>query len=161
MLAHWLSVVHVVRQPVPEQAYPLQEVVVGVAHAPLPSHLRAGVTVPSAQLAAAHATDVDANTQEVPVPSHALPQVPAAHAGRPPRGVCPAGSVEQWPTALARSQAWQEPAQAESQQTPSTHCPDVHWVALVHLLPFPTLPQELFTHGCAWQSLSLAQVVAH
>ena len=37
----------------------------------------------------------------------------------------------------------------------------MHWPALVHLLPFPTLPQEVFTHGCPWQSLSLAHVIEH
>lgn len=151
----------VVRQPVPEQANPLHEVIVAGVHAPLPSHLRAGVTVPSVQLAAPHMTDVDANTHDVPVPSHALPQVPGTHAVRLPCGACPAPSVVQWPMEPARSQAWHEPVHAESQHTPSTHCPDVHCPALVHLLPFPTLPQEPFTHGCPWQSVSVPHVVAH
>ena len=84
VLAHCVSVVHVVRQPVPEHAKPLHDVIVAAVHAPLPSHLRVGVTVPSVQLAAPQVTDVDANTQPVPVPSHALPQVPAAHAVRVP-----------------------------------------------------------------------------
>ena len=61
----------------------------------------------------------------------------------------------------ARSHAWHDPPQAESQQTPSTHDPDVHCPALVHLLPLPTLPQEPFTHGWPWQSLSVLHVVAH
>lgn len=156
-----MSPVHVVRQPAPEHANPLQEVVVAFEQAPLPSHFRAGETVPSVQLAAAQVTDVDANTQELLAPSHALPQVPVAHAARLPCGVCPAGSVVQWPTEPARSQAWHEPPQAESQQTPSTHCPDVHCPVPVHLLPIPTLPQELLTHGCPWQSLSAPQAFEH
>lgn len=153
--------VQFVRQPLPEQAKPLHDVIVAAVHAPLPSHLRVEVTVPSVQLAAPQVTDVDANTQPVPVPSQALPQVPAAHAARVPWGTCPAASVAQWPTEPARSQAWQEPLQAESQQTPSTHCPDVHCPALVHLLPLGILPQEVFTQGCPWQSLSVAQTVEH
>ena len=95
MLAHCVSVLHVVRQPVPEHANPLHEVMVAAGHAPLPSHFRAPVTVPSVQLAAPQVTDVEANTHEVPVPSHELPQVPAAHAVRVPWGACPAASVVQ------------------------------------------------------------------
>lgn len=116
MLAHWPSPAQAVRQADPEHAYPLHEDVVAAAQAPLPSHLRAAVTVPSVQLAAAQTTDVAANTQEVAVPSQALPQVPGTQPARPPRGDWPAASVVQWPVDPARSQAWQEPPQAESQQ---------------------------------------------
>ncbi len=95
MVAHWASVVHVVRQLAPEHANPLHDVIVAATHTPLPSHFRADVTRPSVQLAAPQLTEVDANTQPVPVPSHELPQVPAAHAVRLPCGACPAGSVVQ------------------------------------------------------------------
>jgi hypothetical protein len=41
----------------------------------------------------------------------------------------------QKPTVPARLQAWQAPAQPVLQHTPSTHCPDAHWLAAVQPLP--------------------------
>jgi hypothetical protein len=99
-------------------------------------------------------------THEALVPSHRLPQVPAAQAARPFRGVWFAASVVHFPVDPARSQAWHEPPQARSQQYPSTQFPDEHCTGAVHLLPFATFPHEPATHGWPWQSASVTHVVA-
>jgi hypothetical protein len=71
----------------------------------LPSQLTAGVELPFVHFAAPHDTVVAANEQAVLVPSQRLPQVPAAQAGRPPRGACPAGSTEHFPIEPVKSHA--------------------------------------------------------
>jgi hypothetical protein len=90
--------------------------VVAVGHAPKPSQLTAALTVPPEQLAAPHDVVFGAKTHEVLVPSHRLPQVPAAQAARPLRGVWFAASVVHFPIDPARSHAWQDPPHARSQQ---------------------------------------------
>jgi hypothetical protein len=45
------------------------------------------------------------------------------------------------PRALGRAQVWQGPAQAFSQQTPSTQAPLWHWSPAVQSWPLPRLPQ--------------------
>jgi hypothetical protein len=44
-------------------------------------------------------------------------------------GSVPAGSGRQRPALVGRLQAWQVPSHADSQQVPSTHWPEAHWLA--------------------------------
>jgi hypothetical protein len=119
------------------------------------------LTTPPEQLAAPQDVALGAKAHEVLVPSHRLPQVPAAQAARPLRGVWFAARVVHFPIEPDRSQAWQAPPHARSQQVPSTQFPEVHCPADVHVLPFATFPHEPATQGCPWQSASVVHVVAH
>jgi hypothetical protein len=154
-------VAHVVLQLDPKQPKPPHDSCDGVEQAPPPLQDTEVLTTPSLQVACPQETVGSANTQAALTPLQRLPQVPAAHAARPLRGVWPAGSVAQMPAEPERSHAWQEPVHGESQQKPSTQFPDTHWVALVQRLPLPTLPHEPPTQGWPWQSASVVQVVPH
>jgi hypothetical protein len=109
-------------------------VVVGVEHAPAPSHVAADVAMPIEQLAAAHATELPGNAHAVAfVPSHCPLQVPApVHAIREPCGA-PVVTVLQVPMLPARSHASHWPAHAPLQQTPSTQWPLVQASAPLQL----------------------------
>jgi hypothetical protein len=74
------------------------------------------LAVPPEQLAAPQDVVLEAKTHEVLAPSQRLPQVPAAQAARPLRGVWFAARAMHFPIDPARSHAWQEPPHAESQQ---------------------------------------------
>jgi hypothetical protein len=52
------------------------------------------------------------------------------------------------------AQLRQAPAQALSQHTPSTHCPDLHSLALPQLCPFCLGPQVRFTQAMPWSHSS-------
>ena len=131
-----------------------------MGQAPIPLHVTAAVAMPAAHRAAPQEVVFGAKTQVVLVPLQRLPQVPAAHAGRPLRGAWSAANGVHFPSDPARSHAWHDPPHAVSQHRPSTQLADTHWLPAVHLLAFGTLPHEPITQGCPWQSPSTVQVVA-
>jgi hypothetical protein len=72
----------------------------------------------------------------------------------------PAETIVHLPSEPTRAQLRQPPVQALSQQTLSTHWPDLHSLACAHGCPFCFGPQLWFTHPIPGaQSLSLAQTV--
>ena len=134
------SAVHVVRHAVPPvlQVYFPHEPVVGAAHAPAPSHRRAGVNVEPLQVAAAH-TVLLTYLRQAPAPLQvpSLPQVDAAAIGHcdATRGAAPAAIGEHVPTFPVRVHAPQPPSHALSQQTPLMQNPLAHWLPDVHEVP--------------------------
>jgi hypothetical protein len=67
----------------------------------------------------------------------------------------------QCPSALCKAQLRQAPVHALSQQTPSTHCFDWHWLAVVHVEPSCFSPQDPPMHVFGeMQSLSAVHLVA-
>jgi hypothetical protein len=74
-----------------------------------------------------------------PAPSHlpVLPHVEAAWGGQKAAGAAvPAGASVQVPVP-ERLQTWQAGHEAEPQQTPSTHMPEVHWLAVAAVQAVP------------------------
>jgi hypothetical protein len=92
------SVAQVVAQAVPAHAYGAHKVGVVVVQLPVPSQLSFGVAPPAAQAAAAHS------------PSGSEPPAIGAQ-------------VPLGPPVLLATHAWQAPAHAVSQHTPSTQLP--------------------------------------
>ena len=86
--------------------------------------------------------------RQAPLPSH-LPSVP--HDAAPVSLHLPWGSMApratflHWPSELCSEQLWQAPVQAVSQQTPSTHWPELHCAAVVQGEPINFLPHDPFT----------------
>jgi hypothetical protein len=112
-----------------------------VLQPPTPSQLPPADATPALQLAAPHAVDVLANVQVARwVPSHRPRHVASveapAHAAWPACGA-PTMAV-QTPREPATLHASQLPAQAPSQQTPSTQFPVAHCAALVQAPPADT-----------------------
>jgi hypothetical protein len=148
---------HVVRQAVGPQMYCMHEAVLGPTQVPAPSQVLGGVYV---------ATEHDSGAQVVPrihrrqppapsqVPSR--PQLEAGSAGHSLSGSVPAVIGRQRPSAAPvreAEQAAQEPAQADSQQTPSTQKPLVHSADPPQAAPFAFTD----THWPAMQKLPVVQ----
>jgi hypothetical protein len=72
--------------------------------------------MPAVQLALPQEVVLGAATHVALVPSQRLPHVPAVQAARPLRGVWFPARVVHLPIDPAKSQAWQEPVHAKSQQ---------------------------------------------
>jgi hypothetical protein len=86
------------------------------------------------------------------VPQDATPL--SVHTAR--RSGFPAAIIEHLPGEPARLQERQPPVQTLSQQTPSTHCFDVHSLAAPQTCPSGLRPQVLFTQAVpVSQSLSV------
>ena len=97
------------------------------------------MSTPPTQLFARH--DVVGNVQEVVESEHVPAHAPVpAQAAREPCGE-PVTCVHV-PTEPLTSQAWQSPAQASLQQTPSTQWPDAHAVSAPHEAPASLLTDE-------------------
>ena len=146
------SAVHVVRHAVPPvlQVYFPHEPVVGAAHAPAPSHRRAGVNVEPLQVAAAH-TVLLTYLRQAPAPLQvpSLPQVDAAAIGHcdATRGAAPAAIGEHVPTLPASEHDTHVPVQAMLQQMLFTQFPDWQSVPTPdgHEPPIGILPQLMAT----------------
>jgi len=146
------SAVHVVRHAVPPvlQVYFPHEPVVGAAHAPAPSHRRAGVNVEPLQVAAAH-TVLLTYLRQAPAPLQvpSLPQVDAAAIGHcdATRGAAPAAIGEHVPTLPASEHDTHVPVQAMLQQMLFTQNPDWQspFVPDGHDPPIGILPQLIAT----------------
>ena len=108
----------------------------GTAHAPAPSQDAAGVSTFPLQPSARQVLETPGNVHAILEPAaHDPAQTPL-----PPqaaRGACGAPEVTaaQWPTVAGTSQASQAPAQAPSQQTPSTQNPEPQTAATVQGAP--------------------------
>jgi hypothetical protein len=122
---------------VASHAYGGQFFVPGVKHMPEPSHVPPGCdTSPEQNAAPPHAMALPgyAHADGSP-PSHLPWHIPMpAHATRGGRGA--PITVLHVPTLPASAQAWHCPPHGESQQTPSTQKPLVHWFACAQALPF-------------------------
>jgi hypothetical protein len=118
---------HVVKQLVAPHTNGAHAVVVGVPHAPDPSHPAALVATPLVQEGALHVVLAPGYAHAVrPLPSQLPPHVVPlpAHAARVPTGApVAAPHVPIDPATLHASHC---PAHAPSQQTPSTQLPDEH-----------------------------------
>jgi hypothetical protein len=128
------------RQAVAPQAYGSQLCVCCAGQDPAPPQPAARTAMPPAQLASRQVTAADGYAQAAVItPSQAPPQtVPEPRqAVRAPWGSPTTG--EQTPSLPATSQAWHWPAQAWSQQRPSTQNPDPHSFAAVQACPAPAL----------------------
>lgn len=134
-----------VRQEVPSAHArpPGQGVATGVEQAPAPLQAAALVTIPAAHRCGAQITLAPGAVQAA-VPVAPSTQV-APHA--------PAGPHDRWPgrglpligaqtPGFAPSQAWQLPAQALLQQTPSAQKPEPHSINSVHGVPLDLVPQD-------------------
>jgi len=84
-----------------------------------------------------------------------------AQAGRAPRGAPIVGV--QVPAEPSTLQASHWPSQAALQQTPSTHMPDTHWAAAVHVIPLGTRATHMPSRQKlpAAHSTSVSQLVRH
>jgi hypothetical protein len=114
-----------------------QLVATALGQLPAPSQLAAAVATPFAQVAARHEV-VDGALAQAP-PAAQAPVLPQGGAATQRVSVAPAARAAQVPLAppvFAAEQAVQAPAQAVSQQNPSTQLPDVHWLPAVHAAPF-------------------------
>jgi len=132
-----LSAVQALRHAVVPQTYGAHDVVTAVGHVPAPSQPAATVATPPVQLAERQLVEAPGYVHAVrDAPSHEPPhEVPVpVHAVRPPTGApVTALHVPTEPVALHVSHC---PAQAESQQTPSAHCAELHSLDAPHVAPF-------------------------
>jgi hypothetical protein len=105
-------------------------------HVPTPSHFDASRRVEPVQLPVAQTVPC-AYLRQAPAPSHrpSLPQLVALSSAHSLPGSVPAGTGEHMPNLPAMLQAWQGPAQAPSQQTPSTQRPFAHSPPAVQSAP--------------------------
>ena len=162
-----VSALQVVLQAVAPQVSGAQLVGVGVAQAPAPLQLAAGVAKPLVQLAAAHTVVVGASAQ-VPVAVQ-VPVLPHGGAATQRLSVAPASRLAQVPLAppvRAFEQAVQAPVQAALQQNPSAQNPDPHWFGAVqaaplarHVPPAHSTQRPLVHWAPAAQFAALVQVV--
>lgn len=140
------------------------EVLAGM-QVPLPLQVLAAVKVEPLQLALPQAMP-DPVMRQAPLPLQvpSWPQLLAAPTAHSLSGSVPTCTPRQRPLVLpvlALEQAMHRPGQLFSQHTPSTQAPEVHWLAVVQVVPLPFLtvqtPPE--QKSPAMQSVSAAQVV--
>ena len=133
----------VVLHVAPPHTYAPQDVAAGAAQVPAPSHAPAGVyeldVAESAHVWARHIVPV-AYLRQPPAPSQAPsnPQVLLSAAAQSSWGSLPDRTAPHCPEGfpvLARRHDMHLPLHAESQQTPSAHCPVAHSPALEQLAP--------------------------
>jgi len=155
-----------VRQVVPLQVYTPHDCVVAGRQVPLPSHVRASVTVvpPAGQLAAAHIVPAP-YIAHPPPPLHTpvVLQLVAPMSLQAPVGSAPpAGTAEQVPSLPATAHDWQLPPHAVVQQTPCAHTLLVHSAPAAHAAPAGLSPHEPALHVAGGvQSALLAHVARH
>ena len=85
-----------------------------------------------------------------PIPSQrpSVPQLLVAVTGHSLRGsIAPAATGVHLPRAIGLAQVWQDPAQAFSQQTPSTQKFDSHSLLTEQVWPGPNFPQLPFSQA--------------
>jgi hypothetical protein len=127
---HELGPWQLVRQRSPSQRSPLQLFELPARQLPLPSHFPSPTALPLLQLALLHTVPLS-YFRHAPAPSQkpSLPQLFLSLSVQSSSGSVPALTGRQRPSSLsflALLQAWHPPAQALSQQTPSTQNPEVH-----------------------------------
>lgn len=154
-------VAQVVRQAPAPHAKGAQLVAVAVWQVPVPLHVRAGVNVVPAHVAATHCVPAPYSRQ-APLPLQA-PSVLQAAVPRSAHwfsGSCPAVTLVQVPTVPASAHDWQVPPQAVPQQTPCAQKPDTHSPPAPHATPVDFLAQlpPMQVNG-ATQSASTVQVL--
>ena len=136
------STVHVVRHaPVP-QMYGMQLDAVAVWQVPVPLHVRAGVKVEPAQVAATQVVPA-AYRRQPPAPSH-VPSAP--HVATPASvhwfsGSCPLGTFTQVPIVPAIAHDRQLPMHVPIQQTPWAQLFELHSPSPAHAAPTGFKPQ--------------------
>lgn len=167
-LAQSASTVQVVLQAVAPHTNGAQGVVAPVVQVPAPLQAAAKVCEPDAHDGAPQAVP-PAYLRQAPAPLQApsLPHVAAPWSAQSLSGSVAATTLPQIPflpsPLRTREHAWQGPAQAESQHTPSTQKPLPHWLATVQSAP-PVSFGEQVPALHQWplaQSLSPLQLVLH
>lgn len=160
------ALVHDVLQPVAPHAYVPHVTVVGGAHAPFASHIRALIEVRSMQVAVLQTTPTCDPTNAAQAfrtfPSQTVAEQlllgsGVAHAPRAPCGA-PVTGVQ---VPFATSHASHCPVQAVSQHTPSAQWPLVHASMLGHTSPFARVFSHMpaLHHPSAAQSLVVTQLI--
>src|ERR1700730_653740 len=122
------SVAQLALHAVGPHTYGVHCVLAAEGQVPVPLQEPAGTPGPAATLAARHWVEAPGYPQaEALLPSQTPPQAEpsVAHAGRVPCGAQEV-PVGQPPTLPGTSQAWDWPAQAAVQQTPSAQMPPAH-----------------------------------
>jgi hypothetical protein len=132
-------------QPPSQQKAPEAQLEIVPLHTPAPSQAPAVVAVPPEHTLHAVPEGQRSHAPALHLPS--VPQLAEAVAAQSPRGsVLPSVALAQVPFAppvRAAEQAWQAPAQAVSQQKPSTQEPLRHWSAAAHAAPFACLGAQV------------------
>ena len=113
-------------------------------HVPAPSHVEDSRRVEPVQLPVAQSVPCG-YLRQAPAPSHrpSLPQLVAPSSAHSLPGSVPPGTGEQVPSLPVMLHAWQAPAQALSQQTPSTQTPFAHSPGAVQSAPIDFLGMQL------------------
>jgi hypothetical protein len=137
--AHWVLLVQLVAQAVPEQTKVLQDCMDTGGQAPAPLHAAAKIAVPFAQEASRQEVVEPGKTQAVAVPL----QNPA-HGAVPVQAACPArggpDTGAQVPASDVETlQYSHEPVHRLLQQTPSTHMLLMHSPGVRHVWPLAFL----------------------
>ena len=139
---------HVVAQPAPLQRNAPQDTVVAPTQWPPPSQWPAVVPVPFRHDGPEHTAVAPHFSQAPPWHRPSVPQLASEVAAHLPRGSSiPSTALLHVPSAppvRAAEQAWQAPAHAWSQQTPSTQKPLLQSAPIVHAAPWaaPPAPPE-------------------
>ena len=117
-----------------------------VRQAPVPSHVRGGISVDPVQLPGTHCVPA-AQKRQAPAPLH-TPSRPHDVAAVPTHwvattGAVPLGTFEQVPSAVASAHVLHVPLHALSQQRPCAQKPELHSPAAVHVAPIGLSEQPL------------------